>query len=105
MFDLLWFNSANSSNLTNSIQNRKNTRVFQKLDDIGNNTNIGIRGFRGQINSERECLTWNQRLTRGLGSILTGGNIFHWMFFYFHVVMPLMQLLPMLCACEKLDWP
>ena len=35
-----------------------------------------------------EYWTWNQRLIRGLGSILTGGNIFVTGIFCFHVVKP-----------------
>ena len=51
-----------------------------------------------------ECWTWNQRLIRGPGSILTGGNITG--FFCFHVVKPLMLilvLLPILYVREKVD--
>ena len=42
-----------------------------------------------------ECWTWNQRLIRGLGSILTGGNILllEFLFSRSHVVKPLMSLL------------
>ena len=40
---------------------------------------------------------------RGLGSIPTGGNIFHWIF-CFHVVkslMPILALLPFLCISKN----
>ena len=41
------------------------------------------------------------------GSILTGGNILLLFFFCFHVVkplMPILALLPMLCACENREY-
>ena len=60
----------------------KNIRIFHKLDEIGNNANIGIRGLLREIKSsdkmlppevsvlkanvqlvwKGECWTWNQRL-------------------------------------------
>ena len=54
-----------------------------------------------------ECWTWNQGLIRGLGSILTRGNILSLDLFYFHIVkplMPILALLPMLCLCENPKW-
>ena len=30
-----------------------------------------------------KCWTWESKVMRGLGSIPTGGNSFHWIFFWF----------------------
>ena len=56
-----------------------------------------------------ECWTWNQRFIRGLGSLLTGGNILSLDFFCFHIVkplMPILALLPFLCISKRgsLNW-
>ena len=53
-----------------------------------------------------ECSTWNQRFIRGLGSVLTRGNMLSLDFFVFHVVkrlMPTFTLLSTLCIMGKLD--
>ena len=52
----------------------------------------------------KECWTWNQRLIRGLGLILTGGgDILSWVILNVDLV-KILALLPMLCVCEKLEW-
>ena len=57
-----------------------------------------------QISPNRIVLDLESEVMRGLGSIPTGGNIFHWIFFCFHVVkslMPILALLPTLFNYKK----
>ena len=44
---------------------------------------VSVLQANAQLTQKGECWTWNQRLIRGLGLILTGGNIFYWIFFVF----------------------
>ena len=58
-----------------------------------------------QVSIERRVLDLESEVMRGLGSIPTGGNIFHQIFF--HIVkppMPILALLPMLFVCENPEW-
>ena len=57
-----------------------------------------------QVSIERIVLDLESEVMRGPGSIPTGGNIFHWIFF--HIVKPpmaILALLRMLCVCENPD--
>ena len=46
-------------------------------------------------------LDLESEVIRGPGSILSGGNIFHWIFFCFHVVKPLMPILALLSTLSN----
>ena len=53
------------------------------------------QGSTCQVSPERIVLGLESEIVRGLGSIPTGGNTFHWIF-CFHVVNPLMSVLALL---------
>ena len=58
-----------------------------------------------QVSPERVVLDLESEVMKGPGSIPTGGKFFHWIFFSFHVVKPLLlilTLLPFLCISKKL---
>ena len=53
---------------------------------------LASEALRRQLSPERIRLDLESEIMRGPGSIPTGGNIFHWNFFY--TVKPLLPILP-----------
>ena len=84
--------------LTQSSKSKNQLVHEQKFKDLLSST--------CQVSVERRVLDLESEVIRGPGSIPTGGNIFHWIFFCFHVVKPLMPILALLATLfnyEKLD--
>ena len=56
-----------------------------------------------QVSPERIVLNSESEVMKCLGSILTGGNIWYWIFCFYVVkpLMPILALLPMLCVCKN----
>ena len=72
----------------------------QKFKDLLSST---CQASEDRVGLGRE-LDLESEVMRDLGSIPTGGNIFHWIFFCFHVVkilLPILALLPFLCILKK----
>ena len=71
---------------TKSSKSKNQVVHEQKFKDLLSNT--------CQISSERRVLDLESEVMRDLGSILTGGNIFHWIFFHIYIFI-------WVCSCGK----